>query len=54
MTVREAARLMGVSEQTIRIGLQQGVYDFGYAVKSSSKYTYVINRKQLEKEWNNV
>ena len=51
MSVKEVARTIGVSEQTIRIGLQQGVYPFGYAVKTSSKYTYIINKKLFEQEW---
>lgn len=53
MTVREASRIMGVSEQTIRIGLQQGVFTFGAAVKTSTKYTYIINRKKFNEEWRN-
>ena len=51
MTVREASRIMGVSEQTIRIGLQQGVFTFGSAVKTSTKYTYIINRQKFNEEW---
>ena len=51
MTVREAAKLIGVSPQTIRVGLQQGVFTWGQAVKSSTKYTYVINREKIIKEW---
>ena len=53
MTVREVSRIIGVSEQTIRVGLQQGVFSWGQAVKASSKYTYVINRKEFEKKWSN-
>ena len=53
MTVREAAKLIGVSPQTIRVGLQQGVFRWGHAVKSSTKHTYVINREKIEEEWGN-
>lgn len=37
-----------VSEQFVRIGLQRGLLPFGFAVKMSSKYTYYINKEQLE------
>ena len=53
MTVREVARNLGTSEQTVRLGLQQGIYPWGYAVKTSTKYTYVINRKRFNEEWKN-
>lgn len=53
MTVKEVARQLRISEQTVRIGLQQGIYPWGYAVKTSTKYTYVINRKQFNEEWKN-
>lgn len=51
LTVREVARIIGTSEQTIRVGLQQGVFSWGQAIKSSSKYTYIINREKFMKEW---
>lgn len=31
---------MNVSEQFIRIGLQKGIFPFGYAVKMSTQWTY--------------
>lgn len=43
MTVKEAAKMLGKSEQFIRIGLQRGILPFGYAVKMSSKWTYHIS-----------
>lgn len=43
MSVKEAAALMGVSEQFLRLGLQQGKFQFGTAVKTSSRWTYYIN-----------
>ena len=43
MTVKEAAKLLGKSEQFIRIGLQRGILPFGHAVKMSSKWTYHIS-----------
>lgn len=47
MTVKEAARLLGKSEQFIRIGLQRGILPFGYAVKMSSKWTYHISDHKI-------
>lgn len=43
LTVSEAAELMNVSKEFIRIGLQQGIFPWGYAVKMSTKYTYFIS-----------
>lgn len=43
MTVKEAAAALGVSEQFIRIGLQRGVFPWGYAVKITKHYVYYIN-----------
>lgn len=50
LSVREAAYLLGVSEQLIRLGLQQGILDFGFAVKMSGQYTYVITKQKFEEK----
>lgn len=44
MTVEEAAKIIKASPQTIRVGLQQGIFEFGVALKrpESNRYTYVI------------
>ena len=47
VSVKDAARLMGVSPQFIRIGLQTKRLPFGVAVKMSSRWTYYINRKEF-------
>lgn len=47
VTVKQAAKLLGVSEQFIRIGLQQGVLPIGAAVKMSERHTYYISEKKL-------
>lgn len=49
VSIKEAAELMGVSQQFLRIGLQQNVFSFGAALKlnGSSKFTYYISRKKL-------
>lgn len=43
LKVSECAKVLGKSEQFVRIGLQSGVLPFGYAVKMSSKWTYHIS-----------
>lgn len=50
MTVKEAAALLECSQETIRLGLIANVYKFGYAVKTSSKYTYVIMKNKFYEE----
>jgi hypothetical protein len=48
ITVQEAAKLMGATEQFIRVGLQKGIFPWGHAVQINKKrYTYYIYRKQL-------
>lgn len=47
LSVAMTAKLMNVSEQFIRIGLQKGVFPFGYAVKMSSQWTYFISREKF-------
>ena len=45
MKIKEAAKLLNVSESTVRLGLQQGIFDFGVAFKrtpESKNYTYII------------
>lgn len=44
----KAAELMNVSEQFIRIGLQKGVFPWGYAVKMSSQWTYFISIEKFQ------
>ena len=48
MKINEVASLLGISSQTLRIGLQRGEFPFGSAIKTSSKYTYVIYEKKLK------
>ena len=44
ITIREAARCMGKSDQFVRIGLQRGLLPFGNAVPGTgSKWIYYIN-----------
>lgn len=48
ITVKEAAKRMGVTEQYIRIGLQQGRLPIGSAVRMSGQYTYHIDDRKLD------
>lgn len=48
VSVSEAASLMGVSQQFVRVGLQRGILPFGCAVQiSTDRYTYFISRSKL-------
>jgi hypothetical protein len=48
MTVQEAAKLMGKSQDFIRIGLQRNILPFGYAVKiGKERYSYFIGREKF-------
>ena len=48
LLVEEAAALMGVTPQFIRVGLQRGALPFGYAVKvSDRRYTYFISKQKF-------
>ncbi len=48
LSVEETAKLLNTSPQTVRIGLQRGLFPFGVAVKTSSKHTYIIYKKKLQ------
>lgn len=49
MTVQEASRLMGKSQDFIRIGLQRNILPFGYAIKTGKeRYSYFISREKFK------
>lgn len=49
-TVKDASKLLGISEQGLRLALQQNLFsEFGVAVKHKDEYSYYINRKRLQK-----
>lgn len=48
LPVSEAAQMMGVTEQFVRLGLQQNRFPWGYAVLMGRHYSYWINRKRFE------
>lgn len=45
--VSEAAAILHVSQQFVRVGLQQNALPIGTAVKMSTQYTYYISEKLL-------
>ena len=47
ISVAECARILGKSEQFVRIALQSGVAPFGFAVKNKTVYSYHISPKKL-------
>lgn len=48
--VSDAAKKMGTTPQTLRLALQQRLFPFGEAIKTSEKrYTYYISRERFEK-----
>lgn len=48
LTVKTAAELLGISQQTLRIGMQAGAFPFAFAVKNKSKWCYVISATKFE------
>lgn len=46
LTITEAADLMGIPPQLLRMGLQQGRFPFGVAVKMK-RWAYYINADRL-------
>ncbi len=45
VSIKEASKLMGKSEQFIRVGLRNNRLPFGVAVQLSSQWTYYISPK---------
>jgi len=44
LLVEDAAKLLGMGVQTVRDGLQQGVFPWGYAIKTGeNRWAYFIN-----------
>lgn len=50
MTIKEAAKTLGIAEQTLRIALQtEQVPYLGFAIKGKKQWTYTISRAAVEK-----
>lgn len=54
ISIKEAAEIMGKSQQFLRVGLQRGILPFGTAIKMSSKWTYYISPKQFYEYVGNI
>lgn len=56
ISIERAAEIMGVSPQTLRVGIQKGVFPFGAAVKmpGSSRFTYIIYPAEFERLFGEV
>lgn len=48
ISVKEAAEILGKSQQFVRVGLQRQLLPIGTAIKMSSKWTYHISPKLLK------
>ena len=51
--ITEIAKAIGKDAQYVRVGLQQGILKFGYAMKldKSSEYNYYGNKEKTHKGW---
>ncbi len=48
LSVMDAAQMMGINHQTVRKGLQQGVFPWGYGIHTSEhKWVYFINARRF-------
>ena len=48
LDVQDAARMMGINQKTVRQGLQQGVFPWGYGIHTSeNRWVYFINAKRF-------
>lgn len=48
LSIKDASEILDISQQFIRVGLQQQRLPFGTAVQLSSEWTYHISQKLLE------
>lgn len=48
ISVSECAKMLGKSEQFVRVALQTGAAPFGFAVKNKSVYSYHISPQKLK------
>ena len=48
LRVKEAAELTNCTQQFIRVGLQRNIFTFGYAIKTSTRWSYYISRQKFE------
>ncbi len=48
MTIAEAAKILGLSQQSLRLFIREDKFEFAEAIKNKSKWIYYINKKGLE------
>lgn len=48
MTVKEAAKIIGTSEHSVRMGIKMGVLPIGYAYTTGHRMTFVILPDRLQ------
>lgn len=48
ITVHEAAEILGVSEQAVRIGIRNGSLPIGTCIKAKHRWNYIIPQKRFE------
>ena len=48
LDINEAAKMLGMNHNTVRKGLQQGVFPWGYGIQTSeNRWVYFINSKRF-------
>ena len=48
LDINEAAKMLGMNHNTVRKGLQQGVFPWGYGIRTSeNRWVYFINAKRF-------
>lgn len=48
ISIHDAAQMLGMSDQTLRLFIQNGKFPFATANKTGGRWCYVINRQRLE------
>lgn len=49
MTIKEAAQQLRLSEQLVRVWIQNGTCTFGYIIRDGERKTYYINEAELKR-----
>lgn len=49
MTVKQAAQQLRLSEQLVRVWIQNGTCPFGYIIRDGSRRTYFVNEAELKR-----
>lgn len=49
MTIKQAAQQLRLSEQLVRVWIQNKTCPFGYIIRDGSRRTYFVNEAELKK-----